>query len=142
MTVTLLNNKRFILTFSIVEPQFENHLEMIKYAYNSCKASGRLRDGIDLVKSQKRIVAFDYKFATQEGAMLFNIHASDLKDEIQLLLFDLVKDGLPIWKQMRSLEIVSAIVAETLIEMGVRVLTQPEEIHWPMGGVTKPASQK
>ena len=96
--------------------------------------------GIDLVKSQKRIVAFNYKFATQEGAVLFNIHASDLKDEIQLLIFDLVKDSLPIWKQMRSLEIVSAIVAETLIEMGVRVLTQPEEIHWLMGGVTKPAS--
>ena len=52
---------------------------MIKYAYNSCKASGRLQDGIDLVKSQKRLVAFDYNFATQEGAVLFNIHAQTLR---------------------------------------------------------------
>ena len=113
---------------------------MLKYVYNSCTASGRINDGLDLVRSQKRVIAFDYQFATQEGAILFNIHALDLKDELQLLLFELVKEKMLIWKQMRCLEIVAAIVAETLMEMSVNILTNPEEIHWPMGVVTKPGT--
>ena len=40
---------------------------MLVYAYNSVKASGRLDDGLNLVRSQKRMLAFDYKFCTQEG---------------------------------------------------------------------------
>ena len=43
---------------------------------------------------------------------------------------------MPIWKQMRALEIVAAIIAETLMEMSVTILTTPGEIHWPMGCVT------
>ena len=50
---------------------------MQKFVYNSCTASGRIRDGLDLVRSQKRHLAFDYKFAIQEGAVIFNIHALD-----------------------------------------------------------------
>ena len=124
------------------DPEFADPTEMIKYVYNSCTASGRIGDGLDLVRSQKRHLAFYYKFATQEGAVLFNIHAFDLKDELQLLLFDLIKEKMPIWKQMRALEIVAAVVAETLMEMSVTILTTPEEIHWPMGCVTRPGAQK
>ena len=47
--------------------QFEDHIEMLKYAFNSISASGRLEDGLNLVRSQQRMHAFDYQFATQEG---------------------------------------------------------------------------
>ena len=114
---------------------------MIKYVYNSCSASGGIGNGLDLVRSQKKHLAFDYKFATQEGAVLFNLHAFDLKDELQLLLFDLSKEKMPVWKQMRALEIVAAIIAETLMEMSVTILTTPKEMHWPMGCVMRPGTQ-
>ena len=54
-----------------VNIQFADHIEMLKYAYNSISASGRLQDGLNLVRSQKRMVAFDYQFATQEGEKLY-----------------------------------------------------------------------
>ena len=44
---------------------------MIQYAYNSVHASSRLDDGLNLVHSQRWIVAFDYKFCTQEGQLIF-----------------------------------------------------------------------
>ena len=56
-----------------------------------------------------------------------------------MLLFDLVKEKLVLWKQMRCLEVTAAIVAKTLMEMGVQILLSPEEITWPTGDVTKPA---
>ena len=43
---------------------------MLKFAFNSISASGRLDDGLNLVRSQKRMVAFDYQFASQEGTGL------------------------------------------------------------------------
>ena len=98
-------------------------------------------NGLDLVHGQKCHLAFDYKFATQEGAVIFNIHALDIKDEIQLLLFKLRKENMAIWKQMRCLEIVAVIMAETLMEMSVNIMTSPEEIHWPMGCVMRLGSQ-
>ena len=62
------------------------------------------------------------------GAVLFNLHALDIKDQIQLLLFELVQEKMVLWKQMRCLEVTAAIVAETLMEMGVQIMTSPEEI--------------
>ena len=56
-----------------------------------------------------------------------------------MLLFDLVKEKLVLWKQMRCVEVTAAIVAETLMEMGVQIMLSPEEITWPTGEVTKPA---
>ena len=56
-----------------------------------------------------------------------------------MLLFDLVKEKLVLWKQMRCLEVTAAIVAETLMEMGMQIMLSPEEITWPTGEVTKPA---
>ena len=64
----------------------------------------------------------------------------DIKDEIQNLLFDLVKEKMVLWKQMRCLELAAALVAETLIEMGVQIVTNPDEIHWPTGHVSKPSA--
>ena len=80
------------------DPDFVDPTEMMKYVYNSCTASRRIGDGLDLVRSEKRHLAFDYKFATQEGVVLFNIHTFDLKDELQLLLFDLIKEKMLILK--------------------------------------------
>ena len=77
---------------------------------------------------------------TIPGAVLFNLHALDLRDQIQLLLFDLVKEKMVLWKQMHCLEVTAAIVAETLMEMGVQIMTSPEEITWPTGEVTKPVA--
>ena len=39
---------------------------------------------------------------------------------------------------MQVLEVVSAVWAETLIEMGVVILTEPPEIHWSKEVITKP----
>ena len=64
----------------------------------------------------------------------------DIKDEIQNLLYDLVKEKMLLWKQMRSLELAAALLAETLIEMGVQIVTNPDEIHWPTGHVSKQAA--
>ena len=71
------------------------------------------------------------------GEVLFKLHADDLKTELENLLYDLVRENLPQWKQMRGLEVTAAIVAETLIEMGVLIFNEPPEIHWPNGLVTK-----
>ena len=62
-----------------------------------------------------------------------------LKTELQNLLYELVQDDVPQWKQMRVLEVVSAVLAETLIEKGVVILTEPPEIHWSKDVITKPA---
>ena len=61
----------------------------------------------------------------------------DLKVELQNLLFELAKEDMVLWKQMRSIEITAALIAETLIELGVSIITQPEEVHWPNGSVSK-----
>ena len=42
---------------------------------------------------------------------------------------------------MCGLEVIAAIVAETLIEMGVLILTEPAEIYWPNGLVSKLSGQ-
>ena len=60
-----------IFYFSGPSVQFDDHIEMIKYAFNSINASGRLEDGLNLVHSQKRMVAFDYQFATVEGKYIY-----------------------------------------------------------------------
>ena len=72
------------------------------------------------------------------GEVLFKLNGEELKTELQNVLYDLVREGMPQWKQMRSLQVISALVAETLIEMGVLILTEPAEIHWPNGMITKP----
>ena len=72
------------------------------------------------------------------GEILFKCHGMVLKTELQNLLYELVQDGVPQWKQMRVLEVVSAVLAEMLIEMGVVILTEPPEIHWSKDVITKP----
>ena len=66
------------------------------------------------------------------------MHADELKVELENILYDLVREKMPAWKQMRCLEVISALVAETMIELGVMILTDPPEIHWPHGLITKP----
>ena len=78
-----------------------------------------------------------FKSFVISGEVLFKLHADDLKTEIQNILYDLVKERLPQWKQMRALEVISAIIAETLIEMRVLIFAEPPEVHWPNGLVSK-----
>ena len=54
------------------------------------------------------------------GAVLFNLHALDLL----------------LWKQMHCKEITAALIAETLIELGISIVTPPDEVHWPNGVVS------
>ena len=53
-----------------------------------------------------------------------------------------MKENMVLWKQMRCLEFTAALVAETLIEMRVTIVTNPEEIHWPTGHVSKPSAPR
>ena len=72
------------------------------------------------------------------GEILFKCHGMVLKTELQNLLYELVQDDVPQWKQIRVLEVVSAVLAEMLIEMGVVIFTEPPEIHWSKDVITKP----
>ena len=49
--------------------EFDSHDELIHYVFNTCSASGRIEDSIELVKSQQRVHAFDYNFAFAEGTV-------------------------------------------------------------------------
>ena len=71
------------------------------------------------------------------GAVLFNLHAMDLIDEIQNLLTDLNKIRTPLWQQMRTVEVLSAVLAEKLVAQGCVINLDPEEIKWPDGTLTK-----
>ena len=46
------------------------------------------------------------------GEVLFKLHADVLKTELENVLYDLVRERLPQWKQMWGLEVIAAIVAE------------------------------
>ena len=61
----------------------------------------------------------------------------DLMEEIQNLLTDLNKVRIPLWQQMRTVEILSAVLAEKLLAQGCVINLDPEEIKWPDGTVTK-----
>ena len=70
--------------------------------------------------------------------MLFKLQSDELKVELENVLYDLVCEKLPAWKQMQCLEVISAIMAKTVIEIGVLILKEPPEIHWPNGMIMKP----
>ena len=77
------------------------------------------------------------------GAVLFNLHAYDLLEELTSLLNDLNAKKFPLWQQMRTLEILSALLAEELARNGTQFNLDPEEILWPDGTVSKaPANDK
>ena len=71
------------------------------------------------------------------GEILFKCHGLVLKTELKNILYELVQKDVPQWKQMQVLEVVSAVLAETLIEIGVVILTKPPEIHWSKEVITK-----
>ena len=51
--------------------QFMDHIEFLKYIFNTCMANGRIKDAISLVRSQKKAHGYDYNFAFQEGIQIF-----------------------------------------------------------------------
>ena len=70
--------------------------------------------------------------------MLFNLHAYDLIAELTELLNDLNGKKFPLWQQMRTIEILSALLAEELMRNGTQFNLNPEEIIWPDGTISKP----
>ena len=68
---------------------------------------------------------------------MFKCYGMVLKTELQSLLYELVQDDVPQWKQMRVLKVVSAVLAKTLIEIGVVILMEPPEIHWSKDIITR-----
>ena len=62
------------------------------------------------------------------GAVLFNLHAYDLLEELTSLLNDLNGKKFPLWQQMRRLEILSALLADELTRNGTQFNLDPEEI--------------
>ena len=69
------------------------------------------------------------------------MHASVLDDELREFLYNLNKDKMTIWKQMRCLEILAAVIAEKLMDQGTKILIDPDEIVWPDKTVTRPPSK-
>ena len=65
------------------------------------------------------------------------MHSSVIDDELREFLAHLEKDNTPIWKQMRCLEILAAVLAEELMKQGTKILMDPDEIVWPDKTVTR-----
>ena len=68
--------------------------------------------------------------------MLFNLHAYDLIGELTELFNDLNGKKFPLWQQMRTIEILSALLAEELMRNGTQINLDPEETIWPDGTVS------
>ena len=47
--------------------QFDDYKECLHYIYNSLRASGKLDEIIDIVKTQPKTKPFDFSYNTQEG---------------------------------------------------------------------------
>ena len=74
------------------------------------------------------------------GAVLFNLHGFDLVNELSNLLRDLnSQKKTPLWMQMRILEILSAELADKLMQNGCKIFVEPEEIIWPDGLISRPS---
>ena len=63
-------------------------------------------------------------------------------DKISELLKELSQKKKPLWQQMCTIEILSAVLAEQLMSNGTKINLDPEEITWPDGTVTKPPSHE
>ena len=64
-------------------------------------------------------------------------------DELVNLIHQLNVDKVSLWKQMRIIKIVSAVIAERLIENGTQFIIDPNQVIWPDGKITKiPTPQK
>ena len=68
--------------------------------------------------------------------MLFNLHAFDIMNELSFLLNELNERKMSLWQQMRTIEIVSAVLAEELMTQGTVINLDPEEILWTDGSVS------
>ena len=59
-------------------------------------------------------------------------------NELSNLLHQLNERKMPLWQQMRTIEIVSAVLAEELMSQGTVINLDPEEIQWTDGSISKP----
>ena len=59
-------------------------------------------------------------------------------NELSILLNELNERKMPLWQQMRMIEIVSAVLAEELMTQGTVINLDPEEILWTDGSVSRP----
>ena len=157
-----LCNKLFLI-FKLPEIRFDDYQQYLRYTYNQAHECGRIVEIIETVKNQPRHIPFDFEFNTVEGkkreaifvfpyifiiqenehcfslvgAILFGIHSEDLSDELIDLVLELNKSKVPLWKQMRIIEIVAAELADRLGEGGTKFEMEPDRVVWPDGTITK-----
>ena len=75
------------------------------------------------------------------GAVLFNIHSTDLSHELRTLMTEMNDAKVSLWKQMRVVEIVAALIADELKQVGVKITVSPDSVIWPDGTITKKTSE-
>ena len=75
------------------------------------------------------------------GSVLFNIHSNDLSDELRTLMTEMNDAKVSLWKQMRVVEIVAALIAHELKQGGVKFTVNPDSVIWPDGTITKKTSE-
>ena len=76
------------------------------------------------------------------GAVLFELHAFDIMNELSNILHDLNAKKIPLWMQMHFIEVLAAMLAERLMEHGTQIYINPDEIKWPDGTVSKHCESK
>ena len=64
----------------------------------------------------------------------------DFMDHITELLKQFRSEQMLKWKQMLAIEVLAAVLAETLMNNGVSIDCENESITWPFGQVTHPPS--
>ena len=68
---------------------------------------------------------------------MFNLHSSDISDELRILMTELNACKVPLWKQMRIVEVVATILSDELKQAGAQFLMQPDRVIWPDGTITQ-----
>ena len=65
-----------------------------------------------------------------------------MMNELSNILHELNSKKVPLWMQMRFVEIFASMLAENLMQHGTKIYSCPDEIKWPDGTVSKPVESK
>ena len=76
------------------------------------------------------------------GAVLFELHAFDMVNELSNILNDFNKKKIALWVQMRFVEVFASLLAEKIMAEGAHIYVNPDEIKWPDGTISKPVESK
>ena len=95
-----------------------------------------------LLNPEQSVCLFFNILISLPGAVLFELHAFDIVNELSNILSDLNSKKTPIWMQMRFVEVLASMLAEKIMMHGTKIFVSPDEIKWPDGTVTKPYESK